>query len=309
VVRFRPWALFSLAWRGGKVHSVREELCELLGRECAHSRPLVRGEARREKRLEVAKPKASSLEVQRGPEGHQLLGDGVIAHRLGNDATSALPNLKELAARHWSWSVRKAAAEAASTISGEDILPRAPACRTHPVKVDDDWQVGSWRLHPLQPSLNPTGSCSSVKVTPETTILIPEGAVCLVAEDRGKWGGSISAVRETQHAELRSGWDVNPASAFRFPGGYLVVERLRHVGLSKGVVSRLTRDGQGTWHAEQLVELPGFPFSHAVTEDGKLLLLADTQEEPCPGDPRNKTTIAAVNLLSIAWDGTVESLP
>ena len=87
------------------------------------------------------------------------------------------------------------------------------------------------------------------------------------------------------------------------------MERLRHVSLSTGVVSRLTRDGQGNWHAEQLVELPGFPFSHAVTQDGKLLLLADTHEEPCAGDPRNKTTIAPVYLLSIAWDGTVESLP
>jgi hypothetical protein len=229
--------------------------------------------------------------------------------RFGNDATNALPDLKALAARHWSWNVRKAAAEAAASISGEKILPRAPACRTHPVEFDGNWQVGSWRLHPLQPSLNPSGSCSSVKATPGTTILIPEGAVCLVGEDRGEWGGSISAVRAMQHTELRGGWDVNPASAIRFPGGYLVVERLRHVTLSKGIVSRLTRDGQGSWHAEQLVELPGFPFSHALTQDGKLLLLTDTHEEPCPGDPRTKTTIAPVYLLSIAWDGTVESLP
>ena len=60
----------------------RQELCELLDRERARSRPVVRGEARREKRLEGAKPKARALcELQRSPKGYQLLPDGVIAHR------------------------------------------------------------------------------------------------------------------------------------------------------------------------------------------------------------------------------------
>jgi hypothetical protein len=157
--------------------------------------------------------------------------------------------------------------------------------------------------------LNPTGACSTVTTTRNTTLLLPEGTVCLVAEDPGEWGGSISAVRGAQRTELRGGWDVNPASVFRFPGGYLIVERLRHLSISEGRVTRLVRNGHGDWHAEPLVDLPGFPFSHALTRDGKLLLLTDTREEPCPSDAGKNANIAPVYLLSVAWDGTVESLP
>jgi hypothetical protein len=56
----------------------REELRELLNGECARSRPVVRGEARREKRLDVSEPQSCSLgELERGAKSDQFLGNGV----------------------------------------------------------------------------------------------------------------------------------------------------------------------------------------------------------------------------------------
>ncbi len=55
---------------------------ELLGREGTRSRPVIRSEAGRQERIEVAEPQPRALgELERGSKSHQLLGDGVIAHR------------------------------------------------------------------------------------------------------------------------------------------------------------------------------------------------------------------------------------
>jgi hypothetical protein len=228
-------------------------------------------------------------------------------------ARAAAPELEQLAAEHWSWPVRRAAADAAWALSGKQVAPRVPSCRTHEKNAAGRWSI-EWNsreleLLPIEVEIAQTfgtGPCAGLR----STVLIAGGDTCIVGESRGEWGGSLLAVRGSERRVLRAAWDTNPLRAVRLGSVYLVVEGLDHLGSNTGIVTRVSRGPKGAWEAEPLVELAGMPIAFATTDAGALLLLTGdaSRESGCPEEPGVRAPHRD-SLVRIDSDGSVRSLP
>jgi HEAT repeats len=222
--------------------------------------------------------------------------------QFGAAASEALTDLESLAARHWSYSVRVAAADAATAISGRSVLPRAPSCHAHAKDIEGRW---TFLVDSQSVELLPVA-----RDAPKTVDM--EDGTRIVLVNNGEFAGEIASVQGgTRHA-LREGPGVNPMRVVAVRDGYLVVEGLRHITLDEGLLTRLWRLPDGKWQAEPVLELAGAPIAFAVTAQGELLLLTDDASEPvaCPEPSSSMAVHTPVYLLRIASsDGSAQSLP
>lgn len=207
-----------------------------------------------------------------------------------------------LAAQHWSWSVRKAAADAATAISGRSVKPRSPICRSRSHTRDPEGQWSCWidsggvKLEPIE-----RDALSEVAADGETRII-------LVNHD--EFGRSISIVQGGERRTLREGWRVNPIRAIALADGYVIVEGTRF-GSNSGALTRVSHGPSGAWQADSVLELAGPPIAFGVTPASILLLLTDDASQPiaCLDVAPGRSRPRPVYLLRIGSDGSVESLP
>jgi hypothetical protein len=236
---------------------------------------------------------------------------------IGPKASPALPELEKTARTHWAWSVRQAAADSASTISGKAVNARRPTCKTSAIQVESRWIVTTegkrQTLDPVEGDSIPgagTGACAIADGGWDLFPLLEEGEVCVAGKNEGEWGGKIILAAGREREVLRGGSGVNPIRSVRLGNEVFVIEGLHHLTLSAGMVTRLWKDPRGRWLAEPFLELPGAPLAFAVR--GKQLLLLtddalDREDEPCPSSPGKN--VVPKYLLRISADGSVESLP
>jgi hypothetical protein len=235
---------------------------------------------------------------------------------IGPVAAGAVPRLERVARTHWAWSVRDAAADAASKITGKVVKPRPPSCKTSAAQIEDHWIVTTdgkkQTLDPVRPDSPPRpgrGACAGADAGWDLFPLLEEGETCIAGENLGEFGGKIVRLGRRRREVLRD--DANPLRAVRLGSDLFVIEGLEHISWGGwGTLTRLSRDSRGDWRAEPLLELPGVPVAFAVRGERLLLLVKDAldgDDQPCPAAPG--TVVVPFYLLRFSPDGTVESLP
>lgn len=217
----------------------------------------------------------------------------------GPVAVSTVPTLKRLAWTHWSNEVRRAAAAAATSLSGKPVSPRESKCVPLLHRVEDHW-VGTLFgegvvIRPLAiKSFEKGGACAGITATDDTTFMLAEDGDCIVGTNRGEFGGSIDVVHEGVRRTIRKGDYVEPLAFVRANSVLWIVEA--------DYLTRLRHDPDGHWRALPFEQLPGSPAGVGLDVRGELLILAT--DELSPGGCSD-----ALYLLRARPDGTLESLP
>jgi HEAT repeat protein len=100
---------------------------------------------------ELADPRAIDplrQAIEHSPASAQATSARALAQFRGA-ARAAAPELERLATDHWSWPVRRAAADAAWALSGKPVEPRLPSCRIHQKNAAGRWPV-EWNSKQLE---------------------------------------------------------------------------------------------------------------------------------------------------------------
>lgn len=226
--------------------------------------------------------------------------------RFQGTATPAIGDLESLSAQHWSWNVRREAADAATAISGHTVSPRMPHCQTyqHAQETPGHWTFPVDSKETELVGLDATSGGFTDR--PEATL---DDGTRILFTNKWEWGGAIVAESGGERRVLRQGHGLNPLRAISTPSGYFIIEGTLF-GSNRGSVMRLSPDAQGAWQAEPVLELAGAPRAFAVTPAGALLLLTEDASVPdaCPALPGHARS-RPVYLLRITPDGAVASLP
>jgi len=226
--------------------------------------------------------------------------------RFQGTAAPAVGDLESLSAEHWSWNVRREAADAATAISGHTVSPRMPHCQTykHAQETPGHWTFPVDSKETELVGLDATSGGFTER--PEATL---DDGTRILFTNKWEWGGAIVAESGSGRRVLRQGHGLNPLRAVSTPSGYFIIEGTLF-GSNRGSVMRLSPDAKGAWQAEPVLELAGAPRAFAVTPAGALLLLTEDASVPfaCPTLPGHARS-RPVYLLRITPDGAVASLP
>lgn len=227
----------------------------------------------------------------------------------GPVAESAVPKLRRLAQTHWATEVRRAAATAATNLSGKEVAPREPKCVPTLKKSGENW-VGTVLGEPVELVPLTRGpverqeSCAGLDKKPDLSFAISENGVCILGTDRGEFGGSIEVVRGGASETVRVGSSVNPIRAVRTGDRMWIIEGGAHLTLAWGALMRVRKAPQGRWIIELVDQLPGTPLAFGSDSQGDLLVLANDSASPGGCDGKQ-----GMYLLRARPDGTLESLP
>jgi hypothetical protein len=248
--------------------------------------------------------------LERPPFHAQIAAAEGLGRMGGPVARSAVPTLQRLATRHWATEVRRAAARAATVLSGKEVLPREPKCVPILRETTDHHWKGTVLgepidLTPLQNGpIEEQRPCSGVAKLENLAFAVSEEGDCVIGIDRGEFGGSIQAFHNGSIATLRAGSYVNPRRVVRAHGETLIIEGGAHITLGWGALTRLRHNPDGSWSAEPIDQLPGTPFAFGKNGQGDLLVLTNDLDSPGGCDGKD-----GLYLIRPRPDGTLESLP
>jgi hypothetical protein len=183
----------------------------------------------------------------------------VVAETLGRLRNPvALDSLAEVAESHWYPPTRQAAADAIRHIRDGSDYPNASPNRFALLFFSYE-EVGF--------DLRSCGERYDANRHAGSEVAVDDGR--LVWWNRGEFGG------ELEHVDLEgsrtSVLKDNVVDVHAFDGSYLIVAGLAHMGLSRGGLYRLERQGS-KWSARAWRRLPGAPYSSLVTAEGELLV-------------------------------------
>jgi len=198
----------------------------------------------------------------------------------GSIAKPALPTLGEMAATHWKYGVRDAAARAATKIGGKEIAATPiHGSGTRIAFGDGGWMVGTTapeRFEDIDRVVNVEDRCNAMvngKRNLRFAVWVGDG--CLVGVDGGEWGGEISFVSKGETTSLWKQWYLNPLVLVPVHGSWVALMHMDHMSARDGGLLRIDHGPTG-WTAREFFELSDSPSGFHVDANGDLKILTQS---------------------------------
>ncbi len=230
----------------------------------------------------------------------------VSAESLGRlHATDAIEALTDVSKEHWFSAVRAAAKQAINVIKGEatyealdqkrSILPgffdymdvgtsdglsvsEEDRRNDHPPYIDQGDRLDEAQLKKLVYKAqigyaDSTTDGGPVEMRVKTIDQVPEVGIrvaggSLLGSDRGEWGGELVFVDSEGNQTIIL--HKNVQNICTLSSGIVAVTGLSHLMMDEGVLFKVTRGDDGTWHTSKWRVLPDAPLTSGLLANGNL---------------------------------------
>jgi HEAT repeat protein len=204
-------------------------------------------------------------------------------------AKDAISSLSDVSNSHWYPLVRDAASKATSAIIDDipyesDYIPielekystsyesikelMDNYCVRSEIQLEEEFLENIFINLNSESNIINDGNTNTIEHPFDVGIKMIDGY--LVGSDRGEWGGELLFIEKK--GEYEKLLDENIEGIYNISSGVAVIAGLRHMGMNRGYLYKVTRDDNEGWSATKWKTLPGAPYKSCLRNDGSLFV-------------------------------------